>query len=122
MYSPNVIHHTLKLLKRNFSNYNVEMLLSKENKKKTLESFKKLTKIKYGRKVPSRHAAVLVPICVSDSNEISILYTLRSSKLRTHKSQVSFPGELYHVTLLFHDIVDLIIQFMCTLLAASGFE
>lgn len=72
----------------------METLLSEENKKSTLESFKQFTKtLRYGKKTPKRHAAILIPICVSSDNEISILYTLRSSKLRTHKNQVSFPGK-----------------------------
>lgn len=86
-----VTNRAFKILRRNMSMLNIEQLLSEQNKVKTLESFKKLTKIKYGEKI-KRHAAILVPICVSDKNEISILYTLRSSKLRSHKGQISFPG------------------------------
>lgn len=94
MKSSLVIHQTFKLLKRNYSNISVETLLSDENKKKTLESFKSFTKtLRYGKKLPKRHAAILIPICVNSDNEISILYTLRSSTLRTHKNQVSFPGK-----------------------------
>lgn len=88
-----VSHRAFKLLRRNFSTLNIEQLLSEENKVKTLESFKKLTKVKYGEKI-KRHAAILIPICVSNKNELSILYTLRSTKLRTHKGQISFPGLL----------------------------
>lgn len=91
--SRTVMLRTFKILKRNISTINTEYILSEENKVKTLESFKKLTAIKYGNKI-KRHAAILVPICVSKDNEISILYTLRSSKLRTHKGQISFPGEI----------------------------
>lgn len=93
MKSALVVHQTFKLLKRNYSKISVESLLSEENKKKTLESFKIFTKqLRYGKKTPIKHAAILIPICVSSDNEISILYTLRSSTLRTHKNQVSFPG------------------------------
>ena len=90
--SRNVIHRAFKILRRNLSTLNIEQLLSEENKVKTLESFKKLTKVKYGEKI-KRHAAILIPICVSNNNQLSILYTLRSTKLRTHKGQISFPGK-----------------------------
>lgn len=90
----NIINRAFRIFRRNTSsNISVEQLFSEENRIKTLESFKKLTKIKYGEKI-KRHAAILVPICISDKNEISILYTLRSSKLRSHKGQISFPGKL----------------------------
>uniref|UniRef100_A0A0G4FNC8 Nudix hydrolase domain-containing protein n=1 Tax=Chromera velia CCMP2878 TaxID=1169474 RepID=A0A0G4FNC8_9ALVE len=38
-----------------------------------------------------RQAAVLVPLC-NRNGEASVLFTVRSSKVRTHKRQVSFPG------------------------------
>ena len=38
-----------------------------------------------------RRAAVLVPLCVVDDKP-SVLFTLRSGNVSTHKSQVSFPG------------------------------
>lgn len=86
-----------RVLRRNYSQISIENLLCEENKKKTLECFRKLTKLKYGHsdRIPKRHAAILLPICVSENREISILYTLRSSKLRTHKGQISFPGNFY---------------------------
>lgn len=87
-----VIHQTFKLLRRSYSSLNVESLLSEENKQKTLKTFRKLTNLRYGKKNPKRHAAILIPICITPNNEISVLYTLRSSKVRTHKNQVAFPG------------------------------
>lgn len=38
-----------------------------------------------------RKAAVVVPLCVID-NKPSLLFTVRSGQVSTHKSQVSFPG------------------------------
>lgn len=39
----------------------------------------------------NRPAAVLLPLCVVD-NKLSVLFTLRSSNLSSHKGEVSFPG------------------------------
>jgi hypothetical protein len=81
----------LMLLKRNLSQTNLEKLLSDEHKKRTVEKFKKYTKLRIGEN-PDKHAAILIPICITADNEISLLYTIRSSKLRNHSGQVCFPG------------------------------
>ena len=85
-------HKQLVLLNRNFSQINLEKLLSDEHKRKTIEKFKKYTKLRIGDKNPDKHAAILIPLCITKANEISILYTIRSSKLRNYSGQVCFPG------------------------------
>lgn len=39
-----------------------------------------------------RKSAVLVPLFINDSGQPEILFTLRSSKVESHKGQISFPG------------------------------
>ncbi|XP_063990172.1 mitochondrial coenzyme A diphosphatase NUDT8 isoform X2 [Diachasmimorpha longicaudata] len=58
------------------------------------ECIKRLQKAQTSTSLPSenqRTAAVLVPLCIY-KNEMGLLYTLRSTKLRQNKGQVSFPG------------------------------
>lgn len=42
----------------------------------------------------AKYAAVLIPLCVSSTGQISILFTRRSGKLSRHTRQISFPGKL----------------------------
>ena len=68
-------------------------LFSEESQKKILDNFRKTPKIRLNSiKDIKKHAAVLIPLCVVDG-DVSLLYTKRSTKLRSHSGQVSFPGE-----------------------------
>jgi nudix motif 8 len=40
----------------------------------------------------TEEAAVLIPFCLDEQNRASILFTLRSAQLSTHKYEVCFPG------------------------------
>lgn len=92
MNSSMKLHKPLMLLHRNYGQINLEKLLSEENKLKTIEKFKKYTKLRVGDKNPDKHAAILIPLCITKNNEISVLYTIRSNKLRNYSGQVCFPG------------------------------
>jgi len=69
-------------------------IFSKENSLKCVKSFKSLCpQLKVDGK---RQAAVLIPLCVV-KGDVSLLYTLRTSNLKRHSGQVSFPGGMREV-------------------------
>lgn len=89
-------------IRRFQSQIDIEKLLSEENRTKTIEKFKRYTKLRIGDTNPDKHAAILIPICISN-NQVSLLYTIRSSKLRNHSGQVCFPGKIsFHIPFLFY--------------------
>jgi len=68
-----------------------ELILSKENRENCITKLKRVKPIRLNTIQPTRKAAVLVPLCTV-KNELSFLYTLRSSDLKSYRGQVSFPG------------------------------
>lgn len=77
--------------------FNVETLCSQDNRTKCLERMKQATKATTGKPKNKVAAAVMILLvnCDKPNDEPSILYTLRSNKLRKHIRQVSFPGKKY---------------------------
>lgn len=73
-----------------------ETLCRPENRDKCLKQMTLATKAATNNKLePKVSAAVLILLVKCDSNragEPSLLFTLRSNKLRKHVRQVSFPG------------------------------
>lgn len=70
--------------------FGVHNIFSPASRERCMTNLKKLVIPKFG-KLPIATAAVLVPICkVQDVP--SILYTVRSSNLRTNSGEISFPG------------------------------
>lgn len=68
---------------------NFHNIFLKENTLKSAKLFKSLCpQLKIDGK---RQAAVLIPLCIVN-NEVSLLYTLRTNKLKRNSGQVSFPG------------------------------
>lgn len=74
----------------------MQSLCNEENQNKCLEKMTAVSKNTAIKLHPSvKLASVLIPIvkCDKSNDEPSLLYTLRSNKMRKHVSQVSFPGE-----------------------------
>ncbi|XP_069682793.1 mitochondrial coenzyme A diphosphatase NUDT8 [Periplaneta americana] len=74
-----------------------DFILSKENRENCIAKLRSMKPIRLHDKEPARKAAVLVPLCVVN-NELSLLYTLRSSDMKNYRSQVSFPGGIQDKT------------------------
>uniref|UniRef100_A0A1B6BX62 Nudix hydrolase domain-containing protein n=2 Tax=Clastoptera arizonana TaxID=38151 RepID=A0A1B6BX62_9HEMI len=67
------------------------LVLTEERKLKCIERLKNI-KISYmPKKETLKDAAVLVPLCIVN-DQLSLLYTLRSSELKRNRRQASFPG------------------------------
>lgn len=77
--------------------FSKELLCSESNKTiciaKMQTALPKMLKSSETRRKNQKHAAVLIPIVTSSgSDELSLLYTLRSRKMTKHTGQVAFPG------------------------------
>lgn len=70
--------------------YSPENVLSQDNKEKATSKFSTMQPIRLSH-FPPRKAAVLVPLCIMEG-KMALLYTLRTSKLKNHRGEVSFPG------------------------------
>lgn len=68
-----------------------KVLLSQSAKERCVANLAQLPAIIHSDVKPQTNASVLVPLCVVDG-EVCLLYTLRSSNLKNHSGQVSFPG------------------------------
>lgn len=80
--------------KRAMSLLTKEQLWSEESKQNCLKNLARGPTIRLARDPDAqiRTAAVLIPMCLNEDGEVSILYTIRSSKLKRHVGEVAFPG------------------------------
>ncbi|CAG9564498.1 unnamed protein product [Danaus chrysippus] len=68
-----------------------QILLSNKVREKCVAKFKELPSYIQTENLSKPRAAVLVPL-FTQNGEVHLLYTLRSSNLKNHSGQVSFPG------------------------------
>lgn len=85
--------NTTSMTMRSASQFSRETVLSEANQKRCIEAMKKGPKISFPKDDQKpKEAAVLIPICLDKDNRLSLLYTVRSSNLKRHVGEVSFPG------------------------------
>ncbi|XP_013179729.1 PREDICTED: nucleoside diphosphate-linked moiety X motif 8, mitochondrial isoform X1 [Papilio xuthus] len=68
-----------------------QVLMSSVARERCIANIKELPGFFFNKEKPKHNASVLVPLCVQNG-EVYLLYTLRSSNLKNHSGQVSFPG------------------------------
>lgn len=70
--------------------FGIQNIFSMTSRERCMTNMRRLSIPKFG-KTPQDTASVLVPLCKVDDVP-SILYTVRSSELRTNSGEISFPG------------------------------
>jgi len=74
-----------------FDESSIQKIKKRAATEKAFDTESILEKSKFWLKPNGRHAAVLIPLC-NVNGRASILFTVRTDKVSTHKGQVSFPG------------------------------
>ncbi|XP_063386625.1 mitochondrial coenzyme A diphosphatase NUDT8-like [Cydia fagiglandana] len=79
------------MLKSLIMSLSPQTLLSAATRQRCVSKLKELPSLVVNDEKASESASVLVPLCVHEG-QVCLLYTLRSSNLKNHSGQVSFPG------------------------------
>ncbi|XP_053662195.1 mitochondrial coenzyme A diphosphatase NUDT8 [Anopheles marshallii] len=79
------------MLKKTSELLHPELLANVVQQAEIVSRFQALPNLRLNKKPVKKEASILIPLCLVD-DRINLLYTLRSSKLRNHRGQVSFPG------------------------------
>lgn len=72
-----------------------EESIGEENMSRCLQILKSLHFFKQNKKNTTKltgMASVLVPFCHNENGDVSVIVTLRSSTISSHRNQISFPG------------------------------
>lgn len=79
---------------RTMSEFSKEKLWKEAVKEQCMIRFRSSPSIRITRDPEKkiRTAAVLLPMCLNEAGQVSLLYTIRSSNLRRHVGEVAFPG------------------------------
>lgn len=114
-----VARYVLRYKSKSQNVFSIEELCSESNKLSCIAKMQTILPNMSKAKGPHKHAAVLIPVVFSrDDNELSLLYTLRSSNLKKHTGQVSFPGS-YCITMAVR-ILFFLIQIRTTMIQFPG--
>lgn len=74
--------------------FDYSTLCSSASRQRCIRRFQEMPQIKLATRPLLKSAAVLIPMCRDRNGKISLLFTLRSSRLAKHRREVSFPGGL----------------------------
>lgn len=98
MFSRQISRKLCESSSSTMSYLSAEYLTSPNTIHEFMKKIQSLQKYKFPQKIEERKAAVLIPFCQHDNGRMSLLYTLRSSQLKSHAGHVAFPGGKFDST------------------------
>ncbi|XP_059477188.1 mitochondrial coenzyme A diphosphatase NUDT8 [Neocloeon triangulifer] len=82
---------TLLLVSQRSVHLDATSVIGQENRIRCVQALRQIKPLRLKGGEPEKKAAVLVPLCIVEG-QLSLLYTVRSTNLRTNRGEVSFPG------------------------------